>query len=371
MKFPAPARSSLGGFLCWTLSCVMLLSQPMWVLGQQPSATRDTTTTGDQQPVADLDLSYCTPGACVALVVHPRRLLTAPEMTMLPIEVATAAGLEHLGIDPLDVEQLQAFVEPPFFGPPAFAVVVKFNKPFDMLQLKPAVRGHATPAELGDKQYLQSPTPVLPSFFMPDSKTLIAATDGLLRRVQGKAGADEPGSLARHMQNAAAGADAYLAVNLEVLRPMINAGLDQARTAGDIPPPMLPLLDAPAMIAAVDLTLNIVSAGTSQLVVHANNDADATKLEKLVDDAFDVYRQEVDKAAEEMLQSDDPIERAFGQYIQRVQTMPSWKRSGPSVTETVSTSVQDESRRRAATALQRGGDRRPGGPVAAGRPGRP
>jgi hypothetical protein len=103
-------------------------------------------------------------------------------MEMLPLEVLSAAGVKELGIDPLDVEELEAFIEPPMAGPPSFVVVVKFSKPFRGSELNGQLRAHTMPGELGGKKYLQSQHPMMPSFYMPDPKTLLIATDEMLRR---------------------------------------------------------------------------------------------------------------------------------------------------------------------------------------------
>ena len=53
-------------------------------------------------PAKKIDVSYITPDAVLAVVAHPRRVLTAPEMEMFPIEILSAVGKQQLGIDPVE-----------------------------------------------------------------------------------------------------------------------------------------------------------------------------------------------------------------------------------------------------------------------------
>ena len=94
--------------ICYVLALAMAWS-PSLVFSQQPAVPETATA----EPAAKLDLSYVTPTAAFAAVTYPRRVLTAPGMEMLPIEVISAAGKKELGIDPLDVEQVMAIAAPP------------------------------------------------------------------------------------------------------------------------------------------------------------------------------------------------------------------------------------------------------------------
>ena len=85
-------------FVCLLLAGAMIGS-PSMVYAQQLAVIRSARA----ERADGADLSYVTPGAVFAAVAHPRRVLTAPGMEMLPLEVMSAAGKKELGIDPLDV----------------------------------------------------------------------------------------------------------------------------------------------------------------------------------------------------------------------------------------------------------------------------
>ena len=47
-----------------------------------------------------IDTTYIAPGAVALVVLRPAQLMKSSMGEMLPVEVATAAGLKYLGIDP-------------------------------------------------------------------------------------------------------------------------------------------------------------------------------------------------------------------------------------------------------------------------------
>ena len=67
--------------------------------GKRPRAARSWTS------------AYVTPETVAAAVAFPRRVLTAPEMEMLPVEVLSALGKKELGIDPVEIEQVMVIVD--------------------------------------------------------------------------------------------------------------------------------------------------------------------------------------------------------------------------------------------------------------------
>ena len=313
--------------LCWFLIAVMAMTQSVGIqsagmAAAQPRETADSrpiAPTGGHAsaPEARLDLTYCTGRACAALFVHPRRVLNDPAMEMLPIEVITAAGVKEIGINPLDVEEVQAFIEPPMAGPPSFVIVVKFAKPFRVSDLKQQIREHTVLGALNGMQYFQSQHPMMPSFFMPDAKTLLVATDEMLNRIV--AGPEESASSPLlDMLNSAHASDVYVLINIDMLRPLVEAGLHQVRQADNVPPPIAPFLNAPSLIRSIDASINLVAEGPTQLVVYANDEDGAKQLETLVDNGLAMMRQQMLSELARQEQSDDPVKRAVVQYMKRI-----------------------------------------------------
>ena len=158
-------------FVCWMLVQIMVLS-PCCVSAQDssPSAAKDA-----------VDVGYVTPNAVVAAVAYPRRVLTAPEMEMLPLEIMSAAANKELGIEPLDVEQLLLVVEPPTQGPPGVGIVVRFTKPYQLEKLKLPAPMELVNGQLNGRLYRKANAPFGPGMYMPDDRTLIVATEPCCR----------------------------------------------------------------------------------------------------------------------------------------------------------------------------------------------
>lgn len=107
--------------ISWILAAAMTVS-PSLVQAQQPVTAGHTDS-------AKIDLTYVTPDTAAAVVAFPHRVLTVPEMEMLPIEVLSAWGIKEIGIDPVEIEQAMLLAEPPQAGPPGAAVVLHMAKP--------------------------------------------------------------------------------------------------------------------------------------------------------------------------------------------------------------------------------------------------
>ena len=288
---------------------------------QQPTPEQRERRPGDQTLLADpaagkIDTTYVSPAAIALIVLRPAQIMAAPMAELLPTEVASAAGLKYLGFDPADVEEVVAFAEQfnPM-GPPEYGLVIKFTKPFRGSSINPQIRAHAQLGDLAGRRYLQSQDPMLPSFYGPDNQTLIVAPDATLRRLVESAGQSQSGPIIDRVQNVPAGNDLYAAVDIESLRPLIMMGLAQAQAK--VPPDALPFLEAPNLISAAELTFNVSGAPMS-LVVHANDESAAQQLETLMDEATRKYQEQMRAQFTEQAMSEDPVERAMAQYVERV-----------------------------------------------------
>ena len=165
--------------LCWALVGAMALS-PSMIYAQQLSLLTSARAKGADEPA----LSYVTPATTLFAVAHPRRVLTAPGMEMLPIEVISAAGKKELGIDPLDVERILAIVEAPALGrPPQMGVVVRFSKSYDASEILEPLVKRTVEAQLDGKPYRRGRGLMDFSIYMPNGRVLMIVHDDLLRRM--------------------------------------------------------------------------------------------------------------------------------------------------------------------------------------------
>ena len=100
---------------------------------------------------------------------------------MYPTEVMQAAMIKELGFDPLACQQVVASLAPPLGGPPDFAVMARFGTEIELKQSE--MTSHAEPAEIKGQPYLRSTDPKMPSFYVADGKTLLAAPDATLLKL--------------------------------------------------------------------------------------------------------------------------------------------------------------------------------------------
>jgi Protein of unknown function (DUF1559) len=283
--------------------------------GEQPTERNVQT---DPAPAAgqSIDMAYVSSEAIAIVVLRPAQIMAAPMAELLPTEVASAAGLKYLGFDPADVEEVIAFVDQinPM-APPEYGLVIKFTKPFRGSSIAPQLRQHAQLGDLGGRRYLQSQQPMLPSFYGPNNQTLIVAPDATLRRLVESASQDKSGPIIDRVKNVPGGNDLYVAIDIESLRPLIMMALAQAQ--GKVPPDVQPFLEVPNLLSAAELTINLSGAPIS-FVVHANNEADAQKLESLVAEASRKSQEQMKAQFAQYALSEDPVERALAQYMERV-----------------------------------------------------
>ncbi|MCI0333057.1 MAG: DUF1559 domain-containing protein, partial [Planctomycetes bacterium] len=255
--------------------------------------------------------------ASAVVVLRPAQLMSSKVAEMLPTEVATAAGLKYLGFDPADVDEVVAFadISDPA-APPAYGLTMKFNKPFKGSSIPQEARAHAQLGELNGKKYLQSQHPMLPSFYGPNNKTLVVAPDETLRQMVEAQGQSPGGPILDRVRQAPAGSDLYVAVDVASLRPMLGMYLGMAKTQA--PPDFQPFFDLPNFITAAELTVNLSGPGPTSLVAHANDEAAAEQVMTLIADANQKYQANLKAQLAEQAASEDPIERAFAQYAERV-----------------------------------------------------
>ena len=251
--------------------------------------------------------------AAIGAIAHPRRILTAPGMEMLPVEVVSAAGRQQLGFDPAGVEFAIAAIEPPVAGPPAVVVGLRFVEPFDWKQLSAALLDRTVDGQLNGQSYRQGRTARDMSIFMPNERWLIIGTDALLRRVADREVFQAEGTVATLLEKGA-DHDLHAALAMDPLRPLLIAQLQQAPP---LPPGLEELKKAPNLIKAIELHADI-EGGNSALRVHATDAAAADRLQQLLETALQSGERLAREQAQRAPIADDPVALAGRQYMERM-----------------------------------------------------
>ncbi len=272
-----------------------------------------------------IDTRFISPNAAVVVAIRPGQILAAPIAQVFPVEVASAAGMQFLGFDPKEIDEVVAFGEP--FNPaaPGYGATFKFKNPIRASSIVPDRRAHAQLAELAGKKYLKSSVPMLYSLYGPNNRTLVIAPDAMLQSLVQSAAQPKSGPMLERVRQAAAGSDLYLALDLVPLRPFIQMGLTQAQA--QIPPEAKAYMDVPNLVSAIELTLNLSSPGPSSLVLHCNDEAAAQKLESLMQEGMQKYR-----SAQQAQAATSPFGEAMTRYSERISQPFQPQRNGTSIT---------------------------------------
>jgi hypothetical protein len=276
-----------------------------------------------------IDTRYIAPAAAVVVVARPSQLLASPIAQVFPVEVASAAGLKHLGIDSKEIEEVIAFVDVSNPTAPAYGTTFKFKNPIRASSIPAEKRAHVQLADLGGKKYLRSAVPMMYSLYGPNNKTLVAATDAALHHMVENASQPKSGPLMDRVREVPAGSDLYVAVDLATLRPYIQMLVAQAQALGKVPPEAKQNLEQLNLVSAIELTLNVSAPGPTSLVIHCTDDAAAQKVESGVQEFLQKIR---DSKPTEQPAVDDPIAQAMERYKDRLSQLFQPQRSGNSVT---------------------------------------
>src|SRR5262249_13233378 len=79
-----------------------------------------------------------------------------------------------------------------------------------------------------------------------------------------------------------------------------------------------PFLDVVPLLSAAELTVNLSKPAPTELVVHANDAESAEQVINLVKEGIEKGREQMRDDLAPQMESEDPVERAFAQYMERV-----------------------------------------------------
>ncbi len=283
-----------------------------------PTTETPATTATPAAPAAarpDIDLGYVTPETMSAVIVYPRHVLTSPGMELMPLEVLTAWGVKELGIDPLQVESILAVAEPPQAGPPGGVAVVKTASPLPEGEILGPLWERTKEDQLDGKSYRRGKTPMDPSIFRADDRTLLVGTDAILRKALSNHAAPKEGKMSTLLGGMKEKPDLLAIVLVEPIRPLIAMPLAMV----PMPPGLEDLRKLPDLITSIGVKVNVTDGVTASLAVRANDEAAAKEIEAIVDKAMDLARQQAAaEIAKQAAQSSDPVDQAMAKYSQRM-----------------------------------------------------
>lgn len=281
-------------------------------------ATVVATTTSALRPAVGQEVAasyrFIPSQAVAALVAYPKRALEAPGTELYPREVISAAGLQSLGLDPLDVEQLVAFVEAPSEpGPPPFGVVLRMAKPQDRQKLLPMLLEGATAATLQNgKPFLRAAQPFLPSVMLPNDRTIVIAPEATLEKMTAAAAYDSP--LLKLLRAAPTDRQLLFIATLDPIRELIQGAV---AATPPLPPPFERFKQLPDHVKSIELRANLTVGVEAELILRAADADSATQLGELLENGVAIGK-EAFLAQIAARPTNDPVEQATGRYAQRM-----------------------------------------------------
>ncbi len=256
-----------------------------------------------------------TPNETIAAVsAWPKQMSTRARMTMLPLEVLSAAGLEQLGVDPLQIERLDALVGMPGPAGPQFGMIVQFAQEFSVEQINPQLLDANGPQTEGNFTFLSDQSGQL-AIHQLDPTTVLVGTKIFVKQMV--ATRQSPGKIGSLLQSVKAQQDLSAIVSVSMLRPLLEGLLDQPLR--QLPPPLSQ--EIATVVQATDfvaLGVNLEKAEKITLVVSGEDELGAGRIEKSINSLLQTSQQIFVSEFKNQFQSATPTAAATRQYIDRI-----------------------------------------------------
>ena len=286
--------------LCYLLVAVTILT-PEFAVAQE---------TGARGKAREVALQMIPDDSAVALICFPANAMRAPATQMLPVEVASAAGLKYLGIDPADVDILVAAGRFPERAMPTGALVIRTTKPIDTDAIPMELTGRRRVDELNGKTYWKTDKGM--NWLFLNDKTVVIGLQSMIKAMASRKGTlDTP--LKKHL---AAGnpQSVNLVVALAPFRPMLNQQLEQAPL---FPDGLEQLKSIPEDTEAIELRINASQSLSGQLAIHGKDASAAQRIENTIDSALNAGRKMMLEKLDDIA-PDDPVMQASAKYAKRM-----------------------------------------------------
>lgn len=254
--------------------------------------------------------------ALAAITIRPQRIAAGKRMELAPLEVATAAGLEHVGIDPLKIVRLDVLIGFPGPAGPQAGAVVQLSEPFDINDLNPQLLDGQGLQRDGEFEFLAAPDPNF-IYHQVDPRTIVVGTKIFAKRMV--APRTQPGKVASLIKQVKAEHDALAIVSIETLRPLILGMADQQLQ--QLPPSLAQ--DAQTIIETTDfaaLGLNISDEERMQLVLAGASDDDTDRLEEAIARSIEFSLETFVTEFKDQFTDPSPTATSVRNYVDRLST---------------------------------------------------
>jgi type II secretory pathway pseudopilin PulG len=324
-----------------TLACVgMVLSPSLRGVAAEPAAVAVQVAQAvatEPKVAAAVDLSYVPAAAVAALVVHPQQVLAGENAEWMPVEVITAAGLQHVGFDPTQIQEAIVVIAPPDtanqFKPepiqhgdrappprrrptePGFGAILHFAQAYSRRDVFAKLQPMAPQIkDLDGKKFAITRGPEPIGIYMPDDRTLVVGSDGLLQQMI--VAKDVDSDLTKLLKSTDCSGTVTAVFSVDAMRDLVNQALAHAPP---VPPPFADFLKIPNLISSGVIKLDFRNPGEFSATLHAPDAKSAEELQQLIERGIEMGRQYVSaQIAQESARAKDPVEQAALKYSSRM-----------------------------------------------------
>lgn len=252
------------------------------------------------------------------VTLWPSRTMNLPRFRLAPLEVATAAGLEQVGVDPLTIQRIDVMLPMP--GPVGvqFGAVLQMAEPISLNDLNPQVFGANEEQDEKGFKFRMMDGPPDPEVILHQAgpKTILLGTKIFVKRMVTPRRA--PTSLTTTLTSIASAQDALVLLSVKSLRPVIDGGIESMQ--GQLPPQLvgdLKVVSTSTDFMALRLTLD--DTEKLQLMASANDDAAAAEMEKSLMRLIDFTKATIVQQSKMSVPNDgSATSEASQKYIDRV-----------------------------------------------------
>lgn len=290
--------------LAWLLSAAVFFPSAFPAQAQSPQA--DSTL--------DSVVKLTPNDALAVLTIRPQRIAAGERMKLAPLEVASAAGLEHVGIDPLKIVRVDVLVGFPSPAGPQFGAVIQLAEPFDINNLNPQmVDGNGLQTD-GKFEYLSAPEAEL-IYHQAGPSTVIFGTRIFAKQMVTPR--QQLGKVASLLQRVKAESDVLAIVSIDTLRPLIAGFAD--RPLSQLPRSLAQ--DVEVIIESTDFVAvgaNFASEERLQIVMAGATAADTDKIEAALQRSLEFFRDTYAAQVKQQFSGPSETEAAVRSYVDRV-----------------------------------------------------
>ncbi|SMP51605.1 Protein of unknown function [Neorhodopirellula lusitana] len=277
----------------------------------------DVTTQAQEAATSGYSTDHIPSDSIAAFFLPVGEMISSPDLELFPIEIAQAAMVEKLGVDPLHISDVSVFVGMPGPTGPQAGAVFRMNQDYEVSDLSEQIVASSEATVIqGHEMY---PVTDAPNVFLHqlDARTYLAGTsEFLVSMVEVEESVGPLPSLVSKLRRR----PGLLGVAvIEPIRPMVVGGLGQV--AGRMPPPLQKLARFGEWTDALLVQVNYsLMSGSFEVSAIAKDEASAGELESALNESIDfglmVLRQQMLK--EQQADPENAVNQATMKYVDRI-----------------------------------------------------